>query len=109
MPRRVPLRVNRLIKERINMAKAKRPDKERLKELLRKGMSPLGPPKKKAMPKKKKKKLSWVDKLKAKVKEHFARERRSRQNVRDAAIARSLRVGGATDEDIKKLGYGKEK
>jgi len=94
------------------MAKAKRPDKERLKKLLRKGMSPLGPakkaPVKKAVPKKKKK-LNWVEKLKARVKEHFAKERQARQNTRDTSIGRQLRQSNMAEEDIIKMGYAPKK
>jgi len=57
----------------------------------------------------KKKKLSWVGKLKKKVKEYFALERRKNQNLRDRSVAEGLRKGGLSEEDIKKLGYGEKK
>ena len=56
----------------------------------------------------KKKKDSWVDKLKKKVKERLAKERQKNQDLRDRTAAEKLRKQGVSEEDIKKMGYGKK-
>jgi len=58
---------------------------------------------------KKKKKESWVDKLKKKVKEYFEKERQENQDRRDRSTGRRLKKGGLSDEDIKRMGYAPKK
>lgn len=57
----------------------------------------------------KKKKDSWVDKLKKKVKKHLTKEREKNQDLRDRVKAEKLRKKGYSEEDIKKMGFGKKK
>ena len=56
-----------------------------------------------------KKKKSWVDKLKKKVKKIFDRERKKNQDYRDRRFAEKLKKQGLTEEQIKKLGFGEKR
>jgi len=87
--------------------KAKMPDKERLRKMVKTGARYASQPKKK---KKKKKDFSYyIKKLQKSVKEHFSKERRSRQNLADRSIGRRLRQSKMTEEDIAKMGYAPKK
>jgi len=91
------------------MTKAERPDKERLKKMVKTGARYT--PKKKAPVKKKAKKdLSYyIKKLKKSVKKIFDRERQINQNRADRSIGRGLRRAKVQEEDIIKMGYAPKK
>ncbi len=87
--------------------KPKRPSKEKMKKILRRAAAVQ--PKKKVAAKPKAEKLSWVDKLKKKVQEYFAKESRKYENVTESRVREGMRRAGATEKDIKSVGMQRRK
>ena len=57
----------------------------------------------------KKKKDGWFDKFKKAVKKILTEEREKSQGLKDRADAKRLKKKGATDKDLKKMGFKRKK